>query len=226
MSQKTLHLRLGIVVTRAALFLILFAIPNFVFAPSNVGNIVLSPLFWPYVLSGLAGLIGLALLGTAVRSDEDVQFENEDVTHTDGAAPWLRLAGLAVIMVLVIFYMIVLEKTRDIGILRSLGASRAGVASIFLTYAGAIGVVGATLGTIIGYLVVTYINEIHAWLGEAFGIVIWDRRVYFFDNIPSQVNPVEVAFIVVAAIVASVLGAVIPSILAAFVDPVKSLRYE
>jgi hypothetical protein len=103
MSQKTLHLRLGIVVTLAALFLILYAIPNFVFAPSNVGNIVLSPLFWPYVLSGLAGLIGLALLGTAVRSDEDVPFENEDVTHTDGAAPWLRLAGLAVIMVLTMY---------------------------------------------------------------------------------------------------------------------------
>lgn len=133
---------------------------------------------------------------------------------------------VAIVLILVIFYMIVLEKTRDIGILRSLGASRAGVASIFLTYAGAIGVVGSVLGTVIGYLVVTYINEIHAWLGAAFGIVIWDRRVYFFDRIPNQVNHTEVLFIVVAAIIASVAGAVIPSIIAAHVDPVKSLRYE
>ena len=103
MSQKTLHLRLGIVVTLAALFLILYAIPNFVFSPSNVGKVVLSPLFWPYVLSGLGVIVVLSLLGTAFKPGADAPFENEDVEHTEGPAPWLRLAGLAVIMALTMY---------------------------------------------------------------------------------------------------------------------------
>lgn len=133
---------------------------------------------------------------------------------------------VAVILVLVIFYMIVLEKTRDIGILRALGASRAGVASIFLLYAAVIGAIGAASGTTLGYLIVTYINEIHAWLGRNFGIVIWDRKVYFFEYIPNRIDWLEVSIIVVCAIAASVVGALIPALIAARVDPVKSLRYE
>jgi ABC-type lipoprotein release transport system permease subunit len=76
---------------------------------------------------------------------------------------------VAVLLVLVIFYMIVLEKTHDIGILRALGASRAGVASIFLFYAGVIGIIGALLGTGLGWLLVRYINEVHNWLGSSLG---------------------------------------------------------
>ncbi|MCG8615443.1 MAG: FtsX-like permease family protein, partial [Desulfobacterales bacterium] len=133
---------------------------------------------------------------------------------------------VSILLILAIFYMIVLEKTRDIGILRALGASRMGVASIFLVYAGVIGAIGTTAGTVIAYFIVTYINELHAWLGRAFGIVIWDRRVYFFENIPSRLDPTEVGVIAVAAVVAAVCGAILPAMMAARVDPVESLRYE
>lgn len=133
---------------------------------------------------------------------------------------------VAVILILVIFYMIVLEKTRDIGVLRALGASRAGVASIFLSYAAAVGAVGAALGAVLGVLVVVFINDLHDWLGANFGIVIWDKSVYFFEKIPNDVNPVEVTVIVLAAVLSSTVGAVIPALLAARVDPVQSLRYE
>ncbi|MEX0742202.1 MAG: FtsX-like permease family protein [Phycisphaeraceae bacterium] len=72
----------------------------------------------------------------------------------------------AVVMIGVIFYMIVLEKTRDIGILRAIGASKAGVASIFLSFSGVVGLVGAILGAGLAFLVVHYINEFHEWLGH------------------------------------------------------------
>lgn len=103
MSEKTLHLRLGIVISICALFLLLYAIPNFVYSPSNVRNIILSPLFWPYVLAGLSGIVGLGLLYNAVTSAAATPFEDEDTDHPEGMAPWLRLAGLAVLMGLVMF---------------------------------------------------------------------------------------------------------------------------
>jgi lipoprotein-releasing system permease protein len=76
---------------------------------------------------------------------------------------------VAVVMIAVIFYMIVLEKTRDIGILRSIGASRSGVAGIFLLYGLVIGVIGAALGLLLSLLIVHALNELHAWLGRGVG---------------------------------------------------------
>lgn len=103
MSEKSLHLRLGIFVSLFALFLVFYAIPSFVFAPSNVRNIILSPLFWPYVLAGLTGIVGLALVFNAFTAAPDMPFEDEEGAHPEGTAPWMRLAALAVIMVLVMF---------------------------------------------------------------------------------------------------------------------------
>jgi hypothetical protein len=103
MSEKSLHLRLGIFVSLFALFLVFYAIPSFVFAPSNVRNIILSPVFWPYVLAGLTGVIGLGLVFNALTSAPDTPFEDEEIAHPEGMAPWMRLAALAVIMGLVMF---------------------------------------------------------------------------------------------------------------------------
>lgn len=100
MSQKSLHLRLGIVASLFALFLVLYAIPSFVFAPSNVGNIILSPKFWPFVLAGLTGIVGLSLIFNAMTAASDTPFEDEEDVHPEGSAPWMRLGALAVIMMI------------------------------------------------------------------------------------------------------------------------------
>lgn len=132
----------------------------------------------------------------------------------------------AVFLVLAIFWSMVSEKTRDVGILRALGASRLGIAWLWLRYGAAIGITGCVLGSILSYLVVTNINPIHDWMGRVFGLTVWDPNVYYFTEIPSDFDPLKGSIIFFGGVLASVIGALIPAIRAAALDPVKALRFE
>ena len=95
--MRRTQLQLGIGAVAAALLLALVAIPAFVSSPSNVRTLVLAPTFWPYVLAGLTGIAGLALLASGWRMAEAGPPHDEEAR---GAAPWLRLAAMAAIMAL------------------------------------------------------------------------------------------------------------------------------
>jgi len=134
---------------------------------------------------------------------------------------------VAVTLVLCILYMIVLQKTRDIGIIKSIGASSGGVACIFILYGAAVGVAGSILGTLLGTLFVTYINEIQDFLirvNPAWRV--WDMKVYSFDRIPSEVDAGDAVFVVVVAIIASTLGSLVAAWRAGAMQPVEAIRYE
>jgi lipoprotein-releasing system permease protein len=128
--------------------------------------------------------------------------------------------------ILAIFAMIVVEKTRDIGILKALGASNAGVMNIFLGYGLLLGVVGAGLGTLLGVLFTVNINAIEKLLGRLTGLVIFNRGVYYFDAIPTDIRLHSILLVNLGAIAIAVLFSVLPALRAALLHPVRALRYE
>jgi lipoprotein-releasing system permease protein len=135
----------------------------------------------------------------------------------------IAVAGFGI---LAIFFMIVVEKTRDIGILKALGASSSGVMSIFLSYGLALGVVGSGVGVALGLLFVRYINEIESAIALVTGRKVFDDKVYYFPEIPTRVETPMVIWVTVGAIAIAVLASVFPARRAARLKPVESLRYE
>jgi len=134
---------------------------------------------------------------------------------------------VAVALILCILYMIVLQKTRDIGIVKALGGSSGGVALIFVIYGAAVGITGSILGTVFGTLVVKYINEIQDFLISINPRWrVWDLQVYSFDRIPSEVDPWDALFVVLAAIAASTIGSLAAAWRAGTMQPVEAIRHE
>lgn len=132
----------------------------------------------------------------------------------------------AVFLVLAIFWAMVAEKTKDVGVLRAIGAGRAGVAWLWVRYGMLIGLVGSTLGIALSYAIVWNINPIHEWMGRALGIVIWDPRVYYFTEIPARVSHLDAAVVYACGVLSCMIGALIPAVRAATMDPVRALRFE
>jgi lipoprotein-releasing system permease protein len=135
----------------------------------------------------------------------------------------IAVAGFGI---LAIFSMIVVEKTRDIGILKALGASNGGVMSIFLGYGLLLGLVGAGLGTALGLGITLHINDIEKTLARYTGQDIFDRSVYYFNEIPTEVQPGMIVLVVAGALLVAVLFSVLPALRAALLHPVRALRYE
>lgn len=132
----------------------------------------------------------------------------------------------AVFLVLAIFWAMVSEKTRDVGVLRAIGASRTGIAWIWLSYGLVIGVFGSIVGEVLAFIIVHNINPIHEWMGRALGLTIWDPSVYYFTVIPNEVEPSKAAIVFVGGSLACLVGALWPAWRAANMDPVKALRFE
>jgi lipoprotein-releasing system permease protein len=136
------------------------------------------------------------------------------------------IIGVAGFGILAIFSMIVVEKTRDIGILKSLGASNRGVMAIFLSYGLLLGCVGSLLGTLLGLGITYNINEIEHFITKLTGSEIFDRSIYYFSEIPTNVQPISVVLVNVGSILIAVLFSVLPALRAAMLHPVRALRFE
>ncbi|MEL6428462.1 MAG: ABC transporter permease [Planctomycetota bacterium] len=122
--------------------------------------------------------------------------------------------------------MMVTEKRRDIGIMAALGANSRGILAVFLLIGLWEAIVGSTLGALAGIYGAIKIDPFERWLSSTFGFQIFDRDIYLFDHIPSDVTPLGVGLIVGGAIFFTLLFAAIPAWRASRLDPVEALRHE
>jgi len=135
------------------------------------------------------------------------------------------LVGITtVFIVLVVFYMIISHKSKDIGVLKSIGVSNVNIIQLFAGFAFSVGLLGSAMGTFAGWLFLSKINQIESWLFEHFRFQLWDRTIYAIGDIPNQVEFKVLAAIILSAIVACLAGALIPSLQAARLKPVETLQ--
>jgi lipoprotein-releasing system permease protein len=121
---------------------------------------------------------------------------------------------------------VTVQKTRDIGIMKALGATTSQIIWVFMMQGMVVGFFGNLTGLLLGIGIVRYRNEFRAWLSGVLGMKIFPADVYDFAAIPAQIIPRDVAIICISGFVICSLAAFLPAWFAARLDPVKALRYE
>jgi lipoprotein-releasing system permease protein len=122
--------------------------------------------------------------------------------------------------------MLVKNKARDVAILRTLGATRAGVVRVFLMTGTMLGTVGVLAGVLIGVLFCIFIADIQHFLEALLGFRLFPADVYMLDAIPAKLEWAEVATVSLGAFIVTLLMSAVPSMWAARLNPVEALRFE
>lgn len=120
----------------------------------------------------------------------------------------------------------VIQKTREIGMLKALGATKLQISGIFLFQSAIIGIIGVISGFGLGMLAVMYRNEFLHFLRSATGLQIFPASVYGFGELPALIMPRDVAVICISSFVICILGGLLPAWRAGHLKPVEALRYE
>lgn len=123
-------------------------------------------------------------------------------------------------------FMVVMEKTKEIAILKSMGATRKSIIKIFSYQGLIIGLVGTFVGCVAGFTIVPNLNEIVGFIEDVFGFTAFPSDVYYLDKLPSEIQYMDSFLIVVFSIVICFVASLYPAWRASRLDPVEGLRYE
>jgi lipoprotein-releasing system permease protein len=136
------------------------------------------------------------------------------------------IVGVAALLIISILVMMVMEKQKDIAILKTMGANSAQILRIFMFQGLIIGMLGTLLGCTGGLLISLNLEKIVGWLERTLGVQFLPGDVYYISELPSRVDAVDVAIIVGVTLLISLGASLYPSWRAAKLDPVEGLRYE
>ena len=117
------------------------------------------------------------------------------------------------------------QKTREIGMLKALGMTDRSVTLVFVLQGFFIGLIGSVGGVITGSLVIAFRNDILRIASRITGSELFPKRFYYFSDLPAMIVPEDVIFIVVSSVLLCTLGALLPALRAARMDPADALRY-
>ena len=202
---------------------------NFLLMGDSVGMIEVQTSDPDRVQQILAPL-SAAVAGRAVVSDwrsmNSALFEAIQVERVVMFIVLSIIVVVAVFNILSSLIMLVRAKRRDIAILRTMGATRAGLMKVFMTVGVSIGVLGIVAGLILGALGLYFRQSVVNFFQGVTGENLWDPSVRFLTELPSRTDPLEVTAIVVMAFVLTFLATLLPAWRAAKTDPVEVLRYE
>lgn len=138
----------------------------------------------------------------------------------------MLIVAVAALNIITGLVMLVKDKTGDIAILRTMGATQGSVMRIFFISGALIGVLGTFAGVTLGALFVTFIDTIEGFLSALFGTDLFNAEIYFFQKIPAEMQLGEVVTIAGWALFMSFVSTLYPAWRAARLDPVEALRYE
>lgn len=133
---------------------------------------------------------------------------------------------VAVFNVISTMIMLVKSKTRDIAVLRTMGASRSSITRIFFIIGSSIGFLGTFFGVIGGIYLANHLQWVADLIEKMTGATVWDAETRFITEIPSKVDNSEVIAVTVVALTLSLIATIFPALKAANTDPVKALKYE
>ena len=122
--------------------------------------------------------------------------------------------------------MVVMEKTKEIGIIKALGATRWDVMKVFFFQGGSIGAMGTVTGFVGGMILTYQLNPISNFIAGTTGFELFPKDVYYLDKIPTEVSSVEIALVCAGAVFLSIAASLYPAWRASRLDPSEAIRYE
>ncbi|MFU7528324.1 lipoprotein-releasing ABC transporter permease subunit [Qipengyuania sp. ASV99] len=184
----------------------------------------------PDNVGGILGSVEQSLTGRAVIADwKTINSTLFEALEVERVAMFFVLSFMVLVAsfnILSSLVMLVRAKTRDIAIMRTMGATRRSLLKIFVTTGTTIGALGTISGLILGFVLLYFRNPIVEGVAFVTGVQIWDPQVRFLTSLPVRVDPWEIAGITLLGISLSFLATLYPAMKASNTDPVQVLRYE